>query len=166
MRKVPCGRKCHCAGEAPPAVPIQATLQRELKPCPGAEAALPIRAVWHVPGSKASEQSSILILGGQGADEPDMLHVLPLEPSSDAEVHSCCAPPLHIPSSWSRSAEASRACLLHLHLRCCSLGLARHEQGQQMWHVCLGPGWTGPYPPWPSDALESIPFTASISCPR
>ncbi len=67
-------------------MPIQATLQHELKPCPSAEAALPIRAIWHVPGSKASEQSSILILGGQGTDEPDMLHVLPVNPPADAEV--------------------------------------------------------------------------------
>ncbi len=81
------------AGEPLPPEPVQATLQRELKPSPGADAAMPIRAVWHVPGSKASEQSSILILGGQGTDEPDMLYMLPLEPSDDKEVYS--AAPVH-----------------------------------------------------------------------
>ena len=111
------------AGEPPPPVPIQAILQRELKPCPDAEAALPIRAVWHVPGSKASQHSSILILGGQGADQPDMLHVLPLEPSPDAEVVFCCASPLH--TWWSSSARSSRVCLLRSHLKPYLLGLAR-----------------------------------------
>ena len=77
-------------GEPLPPEPVQATLQRELKPSPGADAAMPIRAVWHVPGSKASEQSSILILGGQGTDEPDMLYMLPLEPSDEKEVYFCC----------------------------------------------------------------------------
>ena len=76
------------AGEPPPVIPIQATLLRELRPCPEADSAMPIRAVWHVPGSKASEASSILILGGQGMDEPDMLYLLPLEPSDPKEVHS------------------------------------------------------------------------------
>lgn len=118
-----------CAGEPPPAVPVQATLQRELKPCPGAEATLPVRAVWHVPGSKASEQGSILILGGQGADEPDMLHVLPLQPSSDAEVRSCCASQLHPPRHWSTCAEASRMPAPYLHLKCCLLPLARLSKG-------------------------------------
>ena len=49
---------------------------------------MPVRAVWHVPGSKASEASSILILGGQGMDEPDMLYLLPVEPSDPKEVRS------------------------------------------------------------------------------
>ena len=85
-----------CAGEPPPAAPVQATLQRELKPCLGAEAVLPIRAVWHVPGSKASEQSSILVLGGQGAEEPDMLHMLPLAPRVESEAClRLCATPAH-----------------------------------------------------------------------
>ena len=75
-------------GEPPPVTPIQATLLRELRPCPEADPAMPVRAVWHVPGSKASEASSILILGGQGMDEPDMLYLLPVEPSDPKEVRS------------------------------------------------------------------------------
>lgn len=76
------------AGEPPPVTPNQAILLRELRLCPEADAAMPIRAVWHVPGSKASEASSILILGGQGMDEPDMLYLLPVEPSDPKEVRS------------------------------------------------------------------------------
>ena len=61
-------------------------MQRKLRPISGAESATAIRAVWHVPGSKGSEQGSILILGGQSADQPDMLHLVPLKPCDDKEA--------------------------------------------------------------------------------
>ena len=61
-------------------------MQRELLHNAGGESATAIRAVWHVPGSKVSEQGSILILGGQSADQPDMLHLAPLKPCDDKEA--------------------------------------------------------------------------------
>ncbi len=84
------------AGEPPPVAPVQATLLRELRPCPEAESAMPVRAVWHIPGSKASEASSILVLGGQAVDEPDMLYLLPAKPSNSKEVCSL----LNIYTPW------------------------------------------------------------------
>lgn len=64
-------------------MPLQATLQRELQPSPGPEGAAPIQAVWQVPGSKGTEPGSILILGGQGTDQPDMLYLLQLKPCDE-----------------------------------------------------------------------------------
>ena len=67
-------------------------MQREVRPNTGGESATAIRAVWHVPGSKGSEAGSILVLGGQSADQPDMLHLVPLKPCDDKEA--CFSYPL------------------------------------------------------------------------
>jgi hypothetical protein len=70
-------------GDVPPEEPEQAVLYRMLRVTPGEELAAPVRSLMHVPGAKVGSPSCLLALGGQPVDEPDMLHMLHLEPSPD-----------------------------------------------------------------------------------
>ncbi|BDA45161.1 hypothetical protein COCOBI_06-6410 [Coccomyxa sp. Obi] len=74
------------AGEAPPEMPEQALLYAELSVAPKGELAAPVRALRYVPGAKSGGHSSLLVLGGQDAEQPDVLSMLPLQgPSEEAE---------------------------------------------------------------------------------
>ena len=84
------------AGELPPAAPVQAIMQREARLDASGGSATAIRTVWHVPGGKGMEPGSILVLGGQSADQPDMLHLVPLKPCKDKKA--CFNYPL--PGLW------------------------------------------------------------------
>ncbi|KAK9908560.1 hypothetical protein WJX75_009693 [Coccomyxa subellipsoidea] len=72
--------------EAPPEMPEQAVLYAELRVALDGEPAAPVRALRHVSGGKSGGQSGLLVLGGQDAEQPDVLSMLPLQsPSEEAE---------------------------------------------------------------------------------
>ena len=78
------------AGEAPPEMPEQAVLYAELSVGPKGEPASPVRALRYVPGGKAGGHSSLLVLGGQDAEQPDVLSMLPLQgPSEEVPFWPC-----------------------------------------------------------------------------
>lgn len=64
-------------------MPEQALLYAELSVGPKGEPAAPVRALRYVPGGKSGGHSSLLVLGGQDAEQPDVLSMLPLQGPSE-----------------------------------------------------------------------------------
>ncbi len=64
-------------------MPEQALLYAELRVAPIGEPAAPVRALRHVSGAKSGGQSGLLVLGGQDAEQPDVLSMLPLQAPSE-----------------------------------------------------------------------------------
>lgn len=60
-------------------MPEPAHLHTELRLAPAEEPAAAVRALRHVSGAKPGGHSSLLVLGGQDAEQPDVLSMLPLQ---------------------------------------------------------------------------------------
>ena len=71
------------AAEAPPAEPEQAQAYAALRIAPPEEfMASGIKSLAFVAGAKSGGQHALLALGGQRLEEPDLLHLLPLQPAT------------------------------------------------------------------------------------
>ena len=75
-------------------MPEQAVLYAELRVALDSEPAAPVRALRHVSGGKSGGQSGLLVLGGQDAEQPDVLSMLPLQSPSEEVRRSQSCPAL------------------------------------------------------------------------
>lgn len=83
-------------------MPEQAVLYAELQVALDGEPAAPVRTLRHVSGGKSGGQSGLLVLGGQDAEQPDVLSMLPLQspkeevrrPQSCPALRPCTSCPL------------------------------------------------------------------------
>lgn len=75
-------------------MPEQAVLYAELRVALDGEPAAPVRALRHVSGGKSGGQSGLLVLGGQDAEHPDVLSMLPLQSPSEEVGRSQSCPAL------------------------------------------------------------------------
>ncbi len=73
----------------PPLDAGDAVLLDKLRVAPLDEVAAPVRSVTYVPGSEAGRKHTLLVFGGQAAEMPDVLTLVPMH--SLNQVSPCCA---------------------------------------------------------------------------